>query len=97
MLNKQAIKEILKRHKQKIVENFHISEIGVFGSFIRGEQDEGSDIDILVSFKRPIGFVTFMRLEFYLSELLGRKVDLVTKDSLKPHIGAVILDETQYV
>jgi predicted nucleotidyltransferase len=91
------IKEIIEKHKQEIREKYHVSEIGVFGSYIRGEQEEDSDIDILVSFEKPIGFVKFMRLEFYLSELLGNKVDLVTKDSLKPHIGSVILRETQYV
>ena len=78
-------------------EKYHVSEIGVFGSCVRGEEGDDSDIDILVSFDKPIGFIKFMRLEFYLSELLGRKVDLVTKDSLKPHIGSVILKEAQYV
>lgn len=93
----ETIKEIIDSHKQEIAEKYHISEIGVFGSYTRGEQDADSDIDILVSFDKPIGFIKFMRLEFYLSELLGRKVDLVTKGSLKPHIGSVILRETQYV
>lgn len=92
-----TIKEIIDNHKQDIAGKYHISEIGIFGSYTRGEQDDNSDIDILVSFAKPIGFIKFMRLEFYLSELLGRKVDLVTKDSLKPHIGSVILKETQYV
>ena len=97
MIQIGTIKEIIDSHKQEIAEKYHISEIGVFGSYTRGEQDADSDIDILVSFDKPIGFIKFMRLEFYLSELLGRKVDLVTKDSLKPHIGSVILRETQYV
>lgn len=93
----ETIKEIINNHKQEISKKYHISEIGVFGSYTRGEQDAESDIDILVSFDKPIGLIKFMRLEFYLSELLGRKVDLVTKDSLKPHIGSVILREAQYV
>lgn len=97
MMKIDTIKQIIDKHKQEIAEKYHISEIGVFGSFTRGEQDTESDIDILVSFDKPIGFIKFMRLEFYLSELLGKKVDLVTKDTLKPHIGAVILEETQYV
>lgn len=97
MLKIKKIKEVLDKHKQEIAEKFHVSEIGVFGSYIRGEQESESDIDILVSFDKPIGFIKFMRLEFYLSELLGKKVDLVVKDSLKPHIGSVILRETQYV
>ena len=97
MLKIETIKEIIEKHKQEISEKYHISEIGVFGSYTRGEQEADSDIDILVSFDKPIGFIKFMRLEFYLSELLGRKVDLATKDSLKPHIVSVILKETQYV
>ncbi|MCI0471724.1 MAG: nucleotidyltransferase family protein, partial [Candidatus Aminicenantes bacterium] len=81
----ETIKEIIEQHKQEIAEKYHISEIGVFGSYIRGKQTADSDIDILVSFDKPIGFIKFMRLEFYLSELLGKKVDLVTRDSLKPY------------
>jgi predicted nucleotidyltransferase len=97
MLKIETIKEIIEKHKQEIFEKYYISEIGIFGSYTRGEQETDSDIDILVSFNKPIGFIKFMRLEFYLSELLGKKVDLVTKDSLKTHIGAIILKETQYV
>ncbi len=97
MLKIETIKETIEKHKKEISEKYHISEIGIFGSYTRGEQEADSDIDILVSFDKPIGFIKFMRSEFYLSELLGKKVDLVTKDSLKPHIGSVILKETQYV
>lgn len=93
----ETIKEIIGKHKAEICEKYHVSEIGVFGSYTHEEQRDDSDIDILVSFEKPIGFIKFMRLEFYLSELLDKKVDLVTKGSLKPHIGAVILRETQYV
>ena len=56
-----------------------------------------SDIDILVEFERPVGFVRFMRLEKRLAELLGMPVDLVTKKALKPHIGKRILQEVRYV
>ena len=55
------------------------------------------DIDILVEFDRPIGFVRFMRLEKRLAELVGMPVDLVTKKALKPHIGKRILQEVRYV
>ncbi|MGE5341792.1 MAG: nucleotidyltransferase family protein [Candidatus Omnitrophota bacterium] len=90
------IKDIIEKHKAEMIDQYHVSEIGVFGSYVRGEQREDSDIDILVSFQKPIGFIKFMRLEFYLSDLFGKKVDLVTKDSLKPYIGSAILRETQY-
>lgn len=97
MLRIKTIKEIIEKHRQEISEKYHVSEIGVFGSYSRGDQEDDSDIDILVSFSKPVGFIKFMRLEFYLSELLGKKVDLVTRDALKPHIGKIILRETQYV
>lgn len=97
MFDIETIKEILETHKAEIIEKFHVSEIGVFGSYARGEHKKESDIDILVSFSKPIGFVTFMRLESYLSDILGKRVDLVTRRSLKPYIGPVILRETQYV
>ena len=76
---------------------FGVIEVGIFGSVVRGEQDAGSDIDILVEFERPIGFVRFMRLEKRLAELVGMPVDLVTKKALKPHIGKRILQEVRYV
>jgi len=97
MFDIETIKEVLETHKAEIIEKFHVAEIGVFGSYARGEHTKESDIDILVSFSKPIGFMAFMRLEFYLTELLGKKVDLVTRGSLKPHIGLVILRDVQYV
>ncbi|MHA1694852.1 MAG: nucleotidyltransferase family protein [Candidatus Helarchaeota archaeon] len=69
----------------------------MFGSFVRGEQNETSDIDILVEFKKPIGFFKFLRLEEYLSELLGIKVDLVSKKALKPYMGQQILKEVMSI
>ncbi len=74
-----------------------MERIGLFGSFARGAQRIGSDVDLLVEFSRPIGFIRFIQLENRLSELLGAKVDLVTRSALKPHIGKRILDEVQYV
>ena len=60
---------------------------------MRQEAREDSDIDILVEFEKPIGLFKFLELEEHLSQLLGRKVDLVSKNALKPHIGKYILDE----
>jgi len=92
------IKRILARHKEELRERFKVREIGVFGSYVRGEQKKrGSDIDILVEFEEPIGLFKFMELEEYLSNLLGAKVDLVSKKALKPRIGKHILKEVVYV
>jgi predicted nucleotidyltransferase len=87
------IKRILASHKPELAERFLVCEIGVFGSFARGEEDEGSDVDILVEFSEPVGFFTFLELEEHLRDLLGRKVDLVSKKALKPRIGGNILRE----
>ena len=67
--------------------------IGVFGSYVRGEQKRESDIDVLVEFEEPVGLFEFMDLEAYLTGLLDVKVDLVSKKALKPHIGQHILEE----
>ncbi len=88
-----AIKKILEQHKEKLREEYGVKEIGVFGSFVRGEAKEQSDIDILVEFERPIGFFKFLELEDYLSDLIGVRVDLVSKKALKPYIGKYILKE----
>ena len=74
-----------------------MKEIGVFGSFVRGEAKKSSDIDILVEFSEPVGLFEFMELEEYLEKLLGHKVDLVSKKALKPIIGKYILEEVVIV
>jgi len=89
------IKEILKKYEKEVKEKYGIKEIGIFGSYLRGEAKEGSDLDILVEFKpeAKISLLDFVELENYLSDLLGVKVDLVEKSALKPKIGKRILSE----
>jgi hypothetical protein len=65
------------------LKNFNPSKVGIFGSFARGENKKGSDIDILIEFKNPPSLLELIRIENELSELLGCKVDLVTTGSLK--------------
>jgi len=89
----KEIETVIRRHREELARDYGVSEIGVFGSFVRGEASDQSDIDILVSFSRPVGFFAFLQLEERLEELLERKVDLVTKAALKPHIGRRILSE----
>ncbi|MCD6219961.1 nucleotidyltransferase family protein [Candidatus Calescamantes bacterium] len=89
------IKSILKKHEKKLKEEYGIKEIGIFGSFVRGEEREDSDIDILVEFypEASISLLDFVEIEHYLTDLLGVKVDLVEKSALKPRIGKRILQE----
>jgi predicted nucleotidyltransferase len=91
------IKELLHRNKEALREQYGLKEIGIFGSYVRGEQGAESDLDILIELEKPIGFVRFMKLERALSELLGIQVEMVTKKALKPHIGKRILQEVRYV
>lgn len=92
------IKDIIREHKAELENEFSVAEIGVFGSLVRGEAREDSDVDVLVDFSHPIGLIKFMRLEYHLQELFGgTKVDLVSRKALKPYIGKAILDEVQYV
>ncbi len=93
----KEIKEIIQRHKEDLRKEYGIKEIGIFGSYVRGEQEERSDLDILVELERPMGLVRFIKLENLFSNLLGIKVDLVTKKALKPCIGQRILQEVKYV
>ena len=93
----QKIEKIVKENKVVLTKQFKVKEIGIFGSIVRGEEKETSDVDILVEFKEPIGFFKFLELEEYLSDLIGRKVDLVSKKALKPRIGKHILREVAFL
>jgi uncharacterized protein len=89
----EEIKAVLAQRRDELAQDYGVKKIGIFGSYVRGEVSRDSDIDILVEFDRPVGFFKFLELEERLSEWLGRRVDLVTKAALKPHIGRRILDE----
>lgn len=91
------LKRILARHKMELKQKYHVKEIGIFGSYVRGDQKRKSDIDILVEFEEVPGLFKFIELEDYLTEILGIKTDLVMKDALKPYIGKHILDEVIYL
>ncbi len=91
------IKKILAGHKADFRKKFKLKEIGIFGSYVQGEEKETSDIDILVDFAEPVGFFKFLELEEYIESLLHTKVDLVSKKALKPRIGQYILKEVVYV
>jgi predicted nucleotidyltransferase len=89
--------QILQAHLPELRERYGVRGLWLFGSYLRGEQRKGSDLDVLVEFDRVPSFFEFMRLERYLSELLKMKVDLVMKSALKPAIGRHILEEAQPV
>jgi len=88
-----TIKTKLAAYKPILAEQYGVKEIGIFGSYVRGEQLPKSDVDILVDFTRSLSLLEFIHLENELSDLLGVKVDLVMKTALKPRIGKHILEE----
>lgn len=88
---------LLKEQKAFMKEKYKIKEIGIFGSYVRGENGKDSDIDILIDKDAPIGLLKLANLQNYLTKLIGIHVDLVIKKSLLPHIGKNILDEVIYV
>ena len=92
-LSLEKIFEILRQQIPLLAERYGVETLEVFGSYVRDEQRTDSDLDILVTFKEAPSLLTFIAIENYLSDLLGVKVDLVMKDSLKPKIGERILRE----
>jgi predicted nucleotidyltransferase len=83
----------LAQLKPKLEQKYPISELGIFGSYARGEQESDSDLDVLVAFDKPVTLFDLVRLENELTEELGIEVDLVTKDSLKPRIETRVRDD----
>ncbi|MGD1901526.1 MAG: nucleotidyltransferase family protein [Geitlerinemataceae cyanobacterium] len=94
-----TIQEQLRQLLPELHQTYGITRLGIFGSYIRGEQTASSDLDLLVEFdpNRRFGLLTFCAIENLLSDTLNLKVDLVMKDGLKPTIGDRILAEVQYL
>ncbi|HII02772.1 TPA: nucleotidyltransferase family protein [Methanosarcinaceae archaeon] len=87
----------LKEHEKLIRQKFGVKRIGIFGSFARGEEREDSDLDVLVEFEEgQKTFDNYMDLKFYLEDLFGRKVDLVTEKALKRQLKDIIMKEVVY-
>ncbi len=97
MVKLEKIKGLLEEQKKELEEKFQVEKMGIFGSYVRGEQNKTSDLDLLVSFKNPVGLFKFVALERYLTNITGQKVDLVMQSALKPRIGKHILKEVVYI
>ncbi len=91
----EIIKKKLKELTPFLRDRYKVKRIGIFGSYLRGEEKKTSDLDILVEFEKSadLSLLDFIGLENYLSEILGIKIDLVEKNTLKPRIGKHILRE----
>lgn len=96
----EEIAQILRSHMPQLSRRYQVASLGIFGSYLRGEADEESDIDLLVDLEdgdEPLTLLEFRALENHLSDLLGAKVDLVEKSALKPSIGRSILEEVETI
>lgn len=91
-MHRDEILRILAEHREEL-ERFGVKTLALFGSVVRGEARPDSDVDILVEFDRPVGLFEFVRLNLYLEKLLGRRVDLVTLDAIRPAMRERILRE----
>jgi predicted nucleotidyltransferase len=95
-LHKDSILQILAANKQQLAV-YGVNQIGLFGSFVRNEATDNSDIDLLVDIRKDKKtFNNFLSLNYYLEELFGKKVELVTTQSLSPYIGPHILKTVEY-
>jgi len=89
---------LLQQNKQEILGRFGVDRIGIFGSFVRGEEKPGSNVDILVEFREgKETFDHYMDLKFNLEDLFGREVDLVMAGAIKPRLREQILSEVIFI
>ena len=96
MQNLTDIRAALVSHKQRLFSQYGLSLLAIFGSYVRNQQTDTSDVDILVEFEKPVG-VEFIDLAIELERILHTKVDLVSKKGLKPKYFQSISQELNYV
>lgn len=95
--NKQALISLLKANSQRL-KSYGVSNLSIFGSFTTGKINDDSDVDLLIDFDpNEKSYDNFMDLSFFLEDLLGRKVEVVTPNSLSKHIGLHILKQAEHV
>jgi len=94
---KEHVFSLIQEHESGI-KSFGVRRLGIFGSFVRNQQDEGSDIDILVEFEpQQKTFDNFIHLSFFLEKVFERCVDIVTPEALSPYMGPGIFKDVEYV
>ncbi|MDD3739995.1 MAG: nucleotidyltransferase family protein [Bacteroidales bacterium] len=96
MRTRSDIENKLKELKPVLLQKYYVDKIGYFGSFSRNEQTKDSDIDILVSFRKPVGW-EFFDLQEFLENELKLKVDLVSEKALKEQLKEIILNSVKYI
>lgn len=97
MKNLVEIRDILTKNKGIIQENYKVKKIGIFGSYVRGEQKEDSDLDIIVDFSEPVSLLKLVNFENFLQNITGVKVDVVPEGDIRPELRNNILNEVSYL
>lgn len=92
----EEIIEIINQHRKELENKFKVKTIALFGSYVRGDQTPQSDVDIMVEFKEPVGFL-FVHLADFLEEILETDVDLLTPDAIKPNRRKYVMEDLIYV
>ena len=85
-MERSKVLDLLREHKPTLVERFGVSKLALFGSFARGSAIDDSDIDILVRFDGPATSASYFGVQFYIEDLVGRPVDLVTEKALRAEL-----------
>ncbi len=93
----EDVKNCLNRHKSLLQKKFNVKRFGIFGSYARQEQTPSSDLDILVDYEELPNLLELIELENYLEEILHLKIDLVTRNGIKPQLKDSILSEVVYL
>ncbi len=96
MATLQSIRKILQLHKSRLISTYGLKNIAIFGSYSRNQQNDASDLDILVEFSRPVG-IEFIDLAEELEVLLNIKVDLVSRNGVRPEYFQQIESDLNYV
>ena len=96
-MTRDEVIELLRTHKPVLAERFGVAGLALFGSFARDEATDSSDVDILVWFDGPATSKTFFGVQFYIEDLLGRNVDLVTDDALRSEVRPHVERDMTYV
>ena len=89
--------QLLTEHKPVLVQHFGVARLAMFGSVVRDTEKEGSDVDVLVAFDGPATSARYFGVQFYLEDLLGSPVDLVTDKALRPELRPLIEKEAVHV
>ncbi|MGH7885503.1 MAG: nucleotidyltransferase family protein [Thermodesulfobacteriota bacterium] len=97
MIGIDEIKKTLLQLKPKLEEKYQVKEIGIFGSYVRDEQTNESDIDVLVEFSTPVSLLKIISLENYISDILRIKVDIIPKNNIREELKEDILKEAVLV